>query len=121
MVDALTNREIRNRVYVTPNSDFVKDADGLATTALFSPVTINSHAHGYFRIYACFSTSGILTASVAYNGGTAYQENLNGGVALTAGAAYLFDIPAFSNETITFRYSGTSGKVYRFVVDEYSG
>ena len=87
-------------------------------TAAISPIVVKS---GYFRTYACFDTIGTLSVIVS-NGSTTVTENLNGGSNLTAGSAYMFDIPCFADETINFQHSASStGIINRFVVDEFGG
>jgi len=57
-----------------------------------------------FRIYACFDASGVLTVRRTKAGATV-SESLNGGAALTANAAYIFDILVEEGETLNLRYS----------------
>jgi hypothetical protein len=60
-----------------------------------------------FRIYVCLATSGIFSVQ-RYNGAAAVVENLNQGVALTANAAYMFDILVDQGEKIDFQTTVTS-------------
>ena len=57
----------------------------------------------YFRIFACFDTSGVLSV-VKYNDETITMR-LNGGIALSANCLYAFDIIVESEESINLRYS----------------
>jgi hypothetical protein len=57
-----------------------------------------------FRIYACFDASGVLSVQRT-KGAVTVSERLNGGVALSANAAYLFDILVESGESINLQYS----------------
>jgi hypothetical protein len=69
-----------------------------------------------FRIYVVFGTSGVF--SVQRTAGNATQtENLNQGVALTANAAYMFDILAETQENIDFQTTVT-GTILKLLVVE---
>ncbi len=78
---------------IVANTDIL--GDEIVTTETY-PVT--------WRIYSCFTTSGILTVHRRMAGFTR-TENLNAGVALTAGAAYMFDIIVQVGENIEFQYT----------------
>jgi hypothetical protein len=57
-----------------------------------------------FRIYASFNASGVLTV-VRTKDTTTVSEQLNGGNALNANCAYIFDILVESGESINLQYS----------------
>lgn len=116
-MDALSNREIKNRARVF-NTATPATTQNILTTSL-SPT---NYEHGYFRVYACFSTAVKLSVKVTVGAATV-TEDLNGGNDLAAGAAYLFDVPVFNTETINFcaTYASGSPTTNRLVIDEYSG
>jgi len=58
----------------------------------------------YFRIFACFNTSGVLSV-VKTRGVSTVTMQLNGGNALTANALYAFDIIVESGESVNLQYS----------------
>jgi len=58
----------------------------------------------YFRIFACFNASGVLSV-VKTKGATTVTMQLNGGNALVANALYAFDIAVESGESINLQYS----------------
>jgi hypothetical protein len=69
-----------------------------------------------FRIYVALSVSGIFSVQ-RQNQGPAVTENLNQGVALTAAAAYMFDILVDQGEKIDFQTT-VSGIVLKLCVVE---
>jgi hypothetical protein len=58
----------------------------------------------YFRIFACFNTSGVLSV-VKTKGTTTVTMQLNGGNALNANCLYAFDIAVESGESVNLQYS----------------
>jgi len=58
----------------------------------------------YFRIFACFNASGVLSV-VKTKGTTTVTMQLNGGGALSANCIYAFDIIVESGESVNLRYS----------------
>jgi len=58
----------------------------------------------YFRIFACFNASGVLSV-VKTKGTTTVTMQLNGGTALNANALYAFDIIVESGESVNLQYS----------------
>jgi len=58
----------------------------------------------YFRIFACFNASGVLSV-VKTKGTTTVTMQLNGGNALNANALYAFDIAVESGESVNLQYS----------------
>jgi|SRR5271157_1977536 len=70
-----------------------------------------------FRIYVCLGTSGIFSVQRT-NGGATTAENLNAGVALTASAAYMFDIIVNSNDKIDFQSTVTGTIINLSVVEK---
>jgi hypothetical protein len=75
-----------------------------ANTNIFASDLSPTNSPTTFRIYACFSVSGVLTVRRT-KAGTTVSEQLNGGNALTANAAYMFDVPVESDETVNVQYS----------------
>jgi hypothetical protein len=75
-----------------------------ANTNIFASDLSPTNSPTTFRIYACFSASGVLTVRRT-KAGTTVSEQLNGGNALTANAAYMFDVPVESDETVNVQYS----------------
>jgi hypothetical protein len=73
-------------------------------TNIFSSDLSPTNSPTTFRIYACFDTGGVLTVRRT-KAGVTVGEQLNGGTALTANAAYIFDIMVESGETINLQYS----------------
>jgi len=57
-----------------------------------------------FRIYAVFNAAGVLSVART-RAGTTVLEQLNGGINLNANAAYLFDVPVETGDSINLRYS----------------
>ncbi len=76
-----------------------------------------SESPSYIRIYVCVSVGGILRIARTIST-TTVVENLNGGIALTASAAYLFTIPYRIGDSINIRYSATGGTIYTLRIDE---
>jgi len=60
-----------------------------------------------YRIYVCISVAGVLSIKRTFSS-VSVNEMLNGGVPLTAGASYMFDI-LVSGESINLTYSVTGG------------
>jgi hypothetical protein len=76
-----------------------------------------TNSPSYLRIYVCVSVAGVLRVART-QGATTVTENLNGGTNLTAGAAYMFDVPWRSGDSINIKYSVTTGTIYRLIIDE---
>jgi len=79
-----------------------------------------TNSPSYLRIYVCVAASGILRVAREVDGVT-IDENLNGGTALTADAAYMFTIPWRTGDAINFEYSVTDANILRLLVDEIGG
>ena len=90
-----------------------------ANTDIFSQSLEPTYTPCVFRIYACFAASGVLTVRRTKDGVTV-SEQLNSGTALTANAAYLFDIIVDEGETINLRYS-VNATCLKLSVVEVSG
>jgi len=75
-----------------------------ANTDIFASDLTPKYTPCIFRIYCCFSAAGVLSVRRT-SGGVTVNEQLNAGSALTANAAYLFDILVDSDESINLRYS----------------
>jgi hypothetical protein len=75
-----------------------------ANTNVFSSDLSPTSTPTTFRIYVCFSASGVLTVKRT-RAGVTISEQLNGGSPLSANAAYAFDIPVESGESINLQYS----------------
>jgi len=75
-----------------------------ANTNIFSNNLTPTNSPTVFRIYATFSAAGTLTVKRTKSA-TTISETLNGGNALSANAAYIFDIIVESGETINLQYS----------------
>jgi hypothetical protein len=79
-----------------------------ANTNIFSSDLIPSLATAtnpsYFRIFACFDASGVLSV-VKTKGTTTFTMQLNGGNALNANCIYAFDIAVESMESVNLQYS----------------
>jgi hypothetical protein len=80
------------------------NASVTANTNIFSSDLTPTNSPTTFRIYACLNTSGVLTVRRT-RGGTTVSELLNGGSALYANAAYMFDVPVESGEAVNVQYS----------------
>jgi len=74
----------------------------------------------YLNIYVSVSILGILRVARTV-GGVTVTEDLNSGVNLVAGAAYMFTIPWRTGDSINIRYSTTTGTINRLLVDEIGG
>jgi hypothetical protein len=79
-----------------------------ANTNIFSsdltPTMATTNNPSYFRIFACFNVSGVLSV-VKTKGATTVTMQLNSGNALNANALYAFDIAVESGESINLQYS----------------
>jgi hypothetical protein len=79
-----------------------------ADTNIFSsdltPSFATTNNPSYFRIFACFNASGVLSV-VKTKGSTIVTMQLNGGGALSANCMYAFDIIVESGESVNLRYS----------------
>ena len=76
-----------------------------------------TNSPSYLRIYACVSVTGILRVARTQDA-TTVTEDLNSGNDLVADAAYMFDIPWRTGDSVNIRYSVTTGTIKRLVVDE---
>jgi hypothetical protein len=79
-----------------------------ANTNIFSsdltPSLATTNNPSYFRIFACFNASGVLSV-VKTKGATTVTMQLNGGGALSANCMYAFDIIVESGESVNLQYS----------------
>jgi hypothetical protein len=79
-----------------------------ANTNIFSsnltPSLATANNPSYFRISACFNTSGVLSV-VKTKGSTNVTMQLNSGNALNANALYTFNIAVESGESVNLQYS----------------
>jgi hypothetical protein len=79
-----------------------------ANTNIFSsnltPSLATTNNPSYFRIFACFNASGVLSV-VKTRGTTTVTMQLNGGGALSPNCMYAFDIIVESGESVNLRYS----------------
>jgi hypothetical protein len=79
-----------------------------ANTNIFSsdltPSLATTNNPSYFRIFACFNASGVLSV-VKTKGSTTVTMQLNGGGALSANCLYAFDIMVEYGESVNLRYS----------------
>jgi len=90
-----------------------------ANTNIFTTDLTPTYKPCIFRIYCCFSASGVLTVRRTYVGVTV-SENLNSGTTLVANASYMFDIVVDEDETINIQYS-VSATCIKLSVVEISG
>jgi hypothetical protein len=70
-----------------------------------------------FRIYICLSVAGILSVQRTKSSVTV-AEQLNGGTALVANAAYIFDIIVDQGSTINLQTTGTGTTILKCIVIE---
>jgi hypothetical protein len=70
----------------------------------------------YFRIFACFDTSGVLSV-VKTRDTTTIIMQLNGGGALSANCMYAFDIIVESGESVNLQYSADAAALDLKVVE----
>jgi hypothetical protein len=106
--------DAQHRLYVTADKLEAKatptvkgsvfNASVSANTNIFSSGLAPTNSPTAFRIYACFSASGVLSV-VRTKANTTVTEQLNAGNALNANAAYAFDVIVESGETINLQYS----------------
>ena len=75
-----------------------------ANTNMFASSLTPTYSPSLFRIYVCFDASGVLSL-VRTRGTVTVAEQLNAGNALTANAAYLFDVLVEGGESINLQYS----------------
>jgi hypothetical protein len=78
------------------------DIFGAALSPTTTPTT--------FRIQACFSIVGSLTADII-NGGNEQHVLLNGGQDLLPGVMYIFDVMLLAGDTFNLEYSTTGGTI----------
>ncbi|GAI76734.1 unnamed protein product, partial [marine sediment metagenome] len=64
--------------------------------------------------------TGILRVARTVEGVTV-TEDLNSGADLVAGAAYIFDVPWRTGDSINIKYSVTTGTINRLLIDEIGG
>lgn len=95
-----------------------------ASTNLFTaigPSLPTNYQDITFRIYIAISattpTLNLLRTNSAGGGGTV-TEIMNGGTTLTSGAAYMFDVPVTTGDTITLQYTSTNGTILTCIVKE---
>jgi len=103
-----------NRLYVTDDQLLARltpvvkasifNTSVSANTNIFSSDLTPTNSPTVFRIYATFGAAGTLTVKRTKSA-TTISETLNGGNALSANAAYIFDIIVESGETINLQYS----------------
>jgi hypothetical protein len=79
-----------------------------------------TNSPSYLRIYACVSVTGILRVARTI-GGVTVTEDLNSGTDLVAGAAYMFDVPWRTGDSVNIGYSVTTGTINRLLIDEIGG
>ena len=99
-------------VAVTANTNIV--TGGSSTIAPLQA----SNAPCIFRIYVVLGTSGVFSVQRRVSAGGFVTENLNQGVALTASAAYMFDILVDTNEYIDFQTTVTGTLLKLLVVEK---
>ena len=75
-----------------------------ASTDMFKAALSPTLAASVFRVYVVFNASGTLTVRRT-RGPATVSEQLNAGTALTANAAYIFDILVKTGDTINLQYS----------------
>ncbi len=92
----------------------------LANTDFFTTDLSPTFTPSIFRIYCCFNASGVLTVRRT-KAGTTVSEELNAGSALTADAAYLFDVIVDEGETINLQYSVAATVLKLSVVEVSAG
>jgi len=90
-----------------------------ADTDIFGSNLTPTNSPTTFRIYVCFDAAGVLTVRRT-SGGTTVSEQLNSGTTLTANAAYIFDVPVESGESINLQYS-VNATALKIMVLEVSG
>lgn len=88
----------------------------LVNTNFFVADLAPSNPPTRFRIYVAMSVAGIPTV-IRTTAGVAVNENLNGGVALNANAAYMFDISVTGNDTINLQFSAAAQILSCIVVE----
>ena len=79
-----------------------------------------TNSPSYIRIYAVFTVSGILSIMRTVGGDT-ITEQLNSGIALAAGAAYMFTVPWRTGDSINIQYSETGGNTLTLDIIEVQG
>jgi len=87
-----------------------------AAADIFATPLSPTNSPATFRIYVCFDTAGVLTVRRTRNGVTV-SEQLNSGIALTANAAYIFDIIVQEGDTINLRHSAGATILYLIVLE----
>lgn len=79
-----------------------------------------TNSPSYLRIYACVSVAGVLRVARTVEAVTV-TENLNSGNDLVPDAAYIFDVPWRTGDSVNIRYSVTTGTLKRLLIDEIGG
>jgi hypothetical protein len=70
-----------------------------------------------FAIEVAISVAGILSATVT-SGGNTQVASLNAGIALTAGALYIFEVIVHSGDSVNLRYNATAGNIQILRIQE---
>jgi len=92
-----------------------------ANTNIFESDLAPTYTPCIFRIYCCFSVSGVLTVRRTKVAVTVSEE-LNSGATLNADAAYIFDIiVGGEGETINLQYSVNATCLYLAVIEVSGG
>ena len=76
-----------------------------------------SNDPGIFRIYVCIAVAGVLYFDRTVGAATV-AEALNSGVALVAGAGYMFTVPTRAGEAYNLHYSATGANISKLQIDE---
>ena len=79
-----------------------------------------TNSPSYLRIYVCVAVAGILRVARTVSAVT-ITEDLNSGNNLVADGAYMFTVPWRTGDSINVRYSVTTGKIKRLLIDEIGG
>lgn len=90
-----------------------------ADNALLSSAITPSNSPSYVTIYVCVSVAGIFKLART-RGGTTITEVLNSGNSLNADAAYMFNIPWRTGDSLNVQYSATGGTLKRLTMEEVS-
>lgn len=108
-----------NKAVHSVGSVFNTACPGSTKDLLSSGITATEH--NYLRVYACFSAAAKFKA-IRTVSSVESTEIMNADTNLTAGAAYIFDIPISTGETLNFRFTAaTTDSTLKLDVGKYTG
>lgn len=89
-----------------------------ANTDILGSDLVPTNFPSTYGIEIGMSNSGVFSVAIT-NGGNTQVLSLNNGVALTAGALYIFCVRLHKTDSLNFRYSVTAGTIQVLRVQEF--